>query len=261
MKKIVSTSILIFVLLASFGQVNRYYKPAEYTPTNTYVTPDYGTLMNLLQMKQAQYDQNQKEEKAKAVALMEQVKAYYNSLTSFPLTIKNGWHKVTAMDNYEFCEERKVYVENNKVTKYVIDNWIEKSVSYPTTINKGKALIQLKEADGSTGSTLDVYFLEYINNPNSSTSAPIKPGRVSFWTNWKNSGSMKVYFEGVFIGTFKSYFPDSSPTCGQDGTITISFKPGTYNYSAISEGDWTTKTWEGTITITEGGCTLQGLVK
>jgi hypothetical protein len=86
-------------------------------------------------------------------------------------------------------------------------------------------------------------------------------GKISFYTNWKNSSKMKVYLEGSYIGTFNSYFPDEQPNCGQDGTITVSREPGTYNFSARGEGTFSSYTWKGSITITAGACELQGLFK
>lgn len=228
---------------------------------STYVAPDYSLLLKALEMKQAQYEKNEQMKKEKAIGMMSQVKSYYNSLQTFPDKIPDGWHKVISMNNYDFCEERKVYISNNQVTKYVIDDWMEKSVSYPTTINKAKAIVQLKEDDGTTGEMVELYFLEYINNPNSYTSPPVGSGKISFWTSWKNSGSMELYFDGDYVGKFKSYFADGSPNCGQQGTLTITYKPGTYRYRAVSEGSWATKTWEGTVTIYAGGCQLQGLSK
>lgn len=228
---------------------------------STYVAPDYSLLLKALEMKQAQYEKNEQMKKEKAIGMMSQVKSYYNSLQTYPEKIPDGWHKVISMNNYDFCEERKVYVSNNQVTKYVIEDWMEKSVSYPTTINKAKAIIQLKEDDGTTGEMVELYFLEYINNPNSYTSPPVGSGKISFWTSWKNSGNMELYFDGMYVGKFKSYFPDGSPNCGQQGTITLTYKPGTYSFRAVSEGGWSTKTWEGTVTIYAGGCQLQGLTK
>jgi hypothetical protein len=228
---------------------------------NTYVSPDYSLLLKALEMKQAQYERNEQIKKEKAVSLMNQVKSYYNSLNSYPPRIKNGWHKAISMNNYDFCEERKVYVENNKVTKYVIDDWYNKKISYPASINNARAMLQLVNDDGSKGDMVELYFLEDINNPNAYTKPPVGLGKVSFWTNWKRSGSMKLYFDGIYVGTFKSYFPDGRPSCGQKGTLTIDYKPGTYSYKAVSSGGWSTKTWNGTVNIRAEQCTLQGLVK
>lgn len=226
-----------------------------------YSTIDYGVLMKALEMRQAQYEQNEQMKKEKAVGLMNQVKAFYNSLTTFPEEISDGWHKVISTNNYDFCAERKVYVSNNKVTKYVIDDWMEKSISYPTKINNAKAMVQLVNDDGTTGDMVELYFLEFLNNPSSNTSPPSGSGKISFWTNWKNAGSMELYFDGMYIGKFSSYFDNGSPSCGQQGTLTITYKPGTYSYKAVSSGGWSTKTWDGTVTIYAGGCQLQGLTK
>jgi len=228
---------------------------------NTYVAPDYSLLLKALEMRQAQYERNEQLKKEKAIGLMNQVKSYYNSLNSYPEKISNGWHKVISMNNYDFCEERKVYVENNRVTKYVIEDWLNKKISYPANINKGKAMLQLVDDDGSNGDMVELYFLEYINNPNSYATAPVGSGKVSFWTNWKRSGNMKLYFDGMYVGTFTSYFENGAPVCGQTGTLTVEYKPGTYSFEAVSEGGFSTKRWSGTVTIRAGGCSLQGLTK
>ena len=136
-------------------------------------------------MKQAQYERDEQQKKEKAVGMMSQVKAYYNSLTTFPDKISDGWHKVISMNNYDFCQERKVYVVDNKITKYVIDDWMEKSFSYSPVINKAKAMGQLVNDDGSSADMVELYFLEYINNPNAVTSTPTGSGKISFWTSWK----------------------------------------------------------------------------
>lgn len=222
-----------------------------------YSKMDYGVLMQALQMRQAQYEQNEQMKKEKAVGLMNQVKAYYNSLSSYPGEISNGWHKVISMNNYDFCEERKVYVSNNKVTKYAIEDWLEKSVSYPTIINNAKTMVQLVNEDGSTGDMVELYFLEFINNPNSYTSAPVGSGKVSFWSNFRGSGNIRVFIDGQYIGEITSYFKDGTPNCGQSGTLTFEYKPGTYGYKATNNN----RTWTGTISIRAGGCSLMGLNK
>jgi hypothetical protein len=228
---------------------------------STYVSPNYDLLIKTLEMKQARYERNEQIKKEKAIGLMNQVKSYYNSLNTYPTKINNGWHKVISMNNYDFCEERKVYVTDNKVTKYVIDDWLSKSISYSPNINKAKSMVQLKNDDGTNGDMVELYFLEDINNPNSYVSPPVGSGKASFWTSWKRSASMKLYFDGMYVGKFKSYFENGTPVCGQKGTLTVTYKPGTYSYKVISEGSWSTKTWTGTVTIRAGGCSLQGLKK
>jgi hypothetical protein len=122
-------------------------------------------------------------------------------------------------------------------------------------------MVQLEFDDSTKADMVVVYFLESINEPNSYSSAPIGSGKVSSYTSWKRSGNMELYFDGSYVGKFTSYFENGSPACGQVGTLTITYKPGTYSYRAVSEGGWSTKTWERTITIYSGGCQLQELSK
>ena len=228
---------------------------------STYVAPDYSLLIKAMEMKQAQYEKNEQINKEKAIANMNQVKSYYASLTNFPADIPNGWYTVISTNNYDMCAERKVYVEYGKVTKYFIEDWIDRKVSFSTKITNAKAMVQLILDDGTKADMVDVYFLEYINNNNAYTAPPVGSGKISFWTSWKNSGNMELYFDGMYVGKFTSYFADGTPNCGQQGTLTVTYKPGTYSFRAVSEGGWSTKTWEGTVTISAGGCSLQGLTK
>ena len=122
-------------------------------------------------------------------------------------------------------------------------------------------MVQLVNEGERNNEMVDIYFLEDINNPNTYTTPPVGSGKISFYTSWKRSGNMELYFDGKYVGKFTSYFDNGSPVCGQEGTLTVTYKPGTYNFRAVSEGGWSTKTWEGTVTIYSGGCQLQGLTK
>lgn len=191
------------------------------------------------------------------MAMFSQVKAYYNSLTTYPDIIPDGWHKVISTNNYDFCEERKVYVSNNKVIIYVIDDWLEKIIMDPNTISKAKSMTQLKEINGTNGDMVELYFLEFINNPNTNTSPPVGSGKICFWSNKKGGGNTNIYVEGEYIGELTSYFSEGEPICGQLGTVMFEYKPGTYSYKATNKNS----TWSGTVTIYAGSCRLQGLVK
>lgn len=92
-----------------------------------------------LHLRQQQYKRQLKQErlneaeklrlkKEKAQNMMEQINTYYNAVESYPQTIKDGWHNVYATNRYDFCDIRKVYVENNKITKYVIDDWFYRPI-------------------------------------------------------------------------------------------------------------------------------------
>lgn len=238
---------------------SRTAQPAKANFIDTYVPADYSLLMNILSIKHAQNERNEQLRKEKITALINQVKSYYNSLPSYPNSIKDGWHKVIATDNYDLCEEQKVYVENNKVTKYVIDNWYNKKVIYPALIKDARTMIQLEQDNGII-TMIDLFFLESINNPGSKTSVPIEAGKVSFWTNLKDA-HIKLYFDNKYVGEFSNYFTEGIPNCGQQGTISFSYKPGTYQYNATSQGTWGNTTWNGAVAITSGGCTLHGILK
>lgn len=250
------------------NQSSQGYNGQSQVYTSSYSSDNYNVLLRAMEMKQAQMemyqaqnDRNKQIKQEKTLGVINQVKSYYNSLSQYPDKINDGWHKVISMNNYDFCEERKVYVENNKITKYVVDDWNSRPISYSLTISKAKTIMQLMTDDGEKGDTLELYFLDDINNPNSYVAPPIGSGKISFWTSWKNSGNLILYFDGKYVGKFTSYFSEGSPNCGQNGTLTITYKPGTYSFRAVSEGDWSTRTWEGTVTIYENGCQLQGLTK
>jgi len=218
---------------------------------------EYNLLLKALEINQAQVEKNQQIKKEKTIIFMNQVKSYYNSLNTYPDNISNGWHKVISTNNYDFCEERKVYVENNKVTKYVINDWIYRNLSFSTEINKAKSMVQTQLDNGSKGDMVDLYFLEFINNPNSYTAPPVGSGKICFWSNVKRGGTISIYVENTFIGELTSYFKEGTPDCEQSGTLTFKYKTGTYKFTASNDNS----SWEGTITITEDECSLMCIGK
>ena len=163
-------SSLLFLLtlsIFSYGQVNQYDQPASTNFRNTYVPIDFNALNRVAEAAEARKLRNEQIQKEKIKNLINQVKSYYSSVSAFPEKINDGWHKVISTNNYDFCEERKVYISNNKVTKYIIDDWIEKKVSYSSVVYKAKSMLQLIEDNGSNGDMVDLYFIEDISNPNS----------------------------------------------------------------------------------------------
>jgi hypothetical protein len=265
--------LFVFVTVNSYGQVG-----AEYYKAMT-VQPDYGIVErgmalqmqmteNMLAREIEESDRTyrrqlealrQKEHidklnREKAQGDMRMYRNYYNSMPTYPDAVRDGWHLVMALDNDDFCGERKVYVSNNRVIRYVVDNWSYRTVGTSFPITKGKSLIQLTHSDGST-SHLEILFLNYIVNPNASTPPPLETGRVSFWTDFKYCTDVEVYFSGMYVGKFDTYFPSGNPTCGQSGTLTVTYKPGVYYYKAKSKSG----SWSGTVTIEEGSCSLRGL--
>lgn len=259
--------------MVGYKKYNSLLGQWEYYETKTnstkkygeYIQPiDIGLLERTLAAKQARYDQQiaelkrqQKEtaeiERQKAVIRMNQIIDYYNNANSYPTTIKDGWHSVYSMNNYDFCDQRKVFVENNKITRYIVDNWSPRTVTYSMPIQHGKTSIRLQETESEL---INIFFLEATSDPNSYSTPPIKPGKVSFWTNSKK-GYIDIYVEGSFIGTLQSHFTEGTPNCGQSGTVVFENKPGTYSYVAKSSQG----TWSGTITISGTGCSNMKLNK
>lgn len=111
-------------------------------------------------------------ERQKVIANMYQIKSIYSKINNFPTKIIDGWHNIISTNNYDFCDSRKVYVLNNLIVKYVIDNWAERIVTFSSQINQGKGLIKLNDNESEY---LDIYFIDFCINPNSLASPPIKP--------------------------------------------------------------------------------------
>lgn len=107
-----------------------------------------------------------------AVNQMNRIISHYNNAKYYPTTIKNGWHIVYVMNNYDFCEQRKVYVDNNKVTKYIVDDWSYRDIEYTLPIQQGKTSIKLKEVPDEIA---DIYFLDAISNPSINAPPPTQP--------------------------------------------------------------------------------------
>lgn len=254
MKTIITILLTSLFSALSFGQVNQYDRPASTSYRNTYVPMDFNSLYKLADAAEARKQREEQIQKEKITNSINQVKSYYGSASTFPDIIKDGWHNVISTNNYDFCEERKVYVLNNKVVKYVIDDWMERKISYQSVITKAKAMIQTIQDDGSKSDMLDLYFIEDIGNPNNYVSPPLIPGKVCFWTNVKKGGEIKVFIEDRYYGSVTSYFSDEDkPTCAQYGTLVFEYKPGVYSYKAYNDK----RTWSGFITITSDACKLE----
>ncbi len=215
---------------------------------------EYSQLVREREIAQTQLNEQLKREKV--ISLTNQVKSLYSSFPKYPEKISDGWHKVISTDNFDFCEERKVFVSNNQITNYIMDDWFERKISYPSNISKGKATVQLVQDDGSIVFA-DIYFLEFINNPNSFTSSPVGSGKISFWTNSPFRGSLYVYIDDILVGEITTYTPSGNPLCDQPGIFTFEYKPGTYSYKVIGNN----RTWSGTCFIEKGNCSLKGLFR
>lgn len=261
MKKLVFLFTLVFVYTYSTGQNYGVINGLSYKH-------DYQKdIDNLMRQEQLDYQNRQlyearlqaakAEQREKAKACANQIKELYPTLGKYPDRLNDGWYNVAVTNYYDMCGERKVYVQNNRITKYFIDNYAERSVSFSSPIIEGKAHIKLF-LNGADTEIHDVYFLDYIIDPTISASKP-SFGKYTFYTTFKRAGTVKVYIDGMYAGILNQYFDPKigTPYCGQEssGTITFSYKPGTYNF--IAEG--TTKKWSGKITIDVDGCGMMNL--
>jgi hypothetical protein len=245
---------------SSGTNTNNSNTPPPRARASTYVSPDYDFLLKAIELKRNQQAANQQMEREKAMALSMQVKDYYNSLTSFPSGIPSGWHNVMVSDNYETCGERKVYVENGVITQYFVGGR-RRLIEYCNKIKNCKTLIKLSTEGSIPSALLDIYFLDFINNPLSNTTAAVEDGKVSFWTDLRNCESLDLYFNGSYVTSFNSYFKSGEPKCGQNGTISISVAPGTYSYKGIYHGTFITTTIEDDVTVYSGACTKELVTK
>jgi hypothetical protein len=91
-----------------------------------------------------------------------EIKKKYNALTKYP-KIQDGWNIVYANDGVGFCEVRKVFVENGKVTKYKRSDGTDAPVTSGGSIFNSKTTISFiwTSPDGSNSKTLvvELYFM------------------------------------------------------------------------------------------------------
>jgi hypothetical protein len=98
-------------------------------------------------------------------------------------------------------------------------------------------------AEGAAGS-------EGVSIGTTRASSYASTAEVSFWTSCSNCSGLQVTFDGSFVGNLTSFF-NSSPTCGQSGTLTISRATGTYQFTARDNSG---RSWNGSVTLTSGSC-------
>lgn len=78
-------------------------------------------------------------------------------------------------------------------------------------------------------------------------------GRVTFWNNNTSVGNITVYCLSTSATITANIAPSS---CNTSGCANFSGAPGVYNFSASST---TGETWNGSVTLTSGGCLLMHL--
>ncbi len=107
-------------------------------------------------------------------------------------------------------------------------------------------------------STLSSTYTNNYNPSNSYHPYGYNKGEITVWTDCSDDGQISVYIDNVYKGSITSYFHSNSPpNCGDPGTLEIIMTAGTYEIKAVGNK----KAWEGYVTVTSDGCSLQQFSK
>jgi len=178
------------------------------------------------------------------------IKTQYSSFNTYPEIINDGWHNIVATDNSNFCKDAKVFVKNNMIKKFVIDNYIPINFTATSSIKKAKNIISLKNFNGEQLNLLEIYFLYDLEQQNL-VEAP-KTGYVCFWTDMKRFKNMKLKMDGKIMEKFDNCFNVDDPECFTKGMVCRILKPGTYNFTCYGKGHIS---WLGSFDVKSGYCT------
>ena len=178
------------------------------------------------------------------------IKNQYSEYSKFPETITDGWHMVIVTDNLNFCKEAKVQVKNNRVIKFVIDNYIPMNFMPTRDIKNGKNVITLKNFNSEQFNIIELYFLYDLDSPQL-VPEPIKPGYVCFWTDIKKCDEIEIRLNDILLDRI-TVSHKSKPDCFSNGTVSRILKPGTYY--VVARGGGRGYVWRGTIDVKENMC-------
>ena len=227
------------------------------TVNNNYMMSDYATGMVVDEIANWRNEwtnaKKREAEQKRADAKITHLREGYKSANSYPDTISDGWHNVIATDNLTYANNCKVLVKDNQIIRVFIKNWIEIDFSSMTKIKKGKNFITWRDKSNNDY-MVDIYFLYDLDEPRI-VDRPLRPGAVTFWTSLGRYKSIRVFFEGKYIGNLSNWY-SREPECGANGCVSFSMKPGVYTFKSDSRGS---KGWGGSITISEDMCTLISL--
>lgn len=81
-------------------------------------------------------------------------------------------------------------------------------------------------------------------------------GQLAIWTRANMTGGINVWLDGVSVGRLTMYFPSSTPTCGTQGTLTVTRTAGSHGLQASTSGG---VSWEGTVDVVAGECNMMEL--
>ncbi len=184
-----------------------------------------------------------------AVAKLKIIKDQYESYESYPEKINDGWHSAIATDNINFCKEVKVLIDDNRITKFVIDNYIPLNFRVLGEIKDAKNVVTINNFNGEQLNIVELYFLYDIDEL-TIVSEPLQPGYVCFWSDIKNYDDILLDNDGERMERFSVRF-ESEPDCFENGMVCRIMKPGTYSYLARGKG---MISWEDTFEIKENQC-------
>jgi hypothetical protein len=199
------------------------------------------------------YNDSKKEQRAKdeAQSKLMLMKQTYNSYETFPDSIVTGWHNVIVTDNLKFCRDAKVFVRNNRIEEFVIENCYSLNFTAAGKIKNARNVLTLNKFNGDQLEIVDVYFLYDLDEPRLVT-PPLVPGYVTFWTKKKGYINHKIIIEGTTYDGVTQVFK-VAPRCDEFGTLTLVLKPGTYSFRAMKSGN----DLDGVVNVKSDQCLLQ----
>jgi hypothetical protein len=188
------------------------------------------------------------QERKSTIKQINDTREFYKNTSNYLQNIPNGWHNVLVTNNLDILKTQKVYVENNRIIKFCVNDFYIAEMEHTQSIVNCRSFIKIK----GSNDYYELFFIDLISLKGPIAFSPLTPGRVAFWTNinFGESDDIDIIVEGIWIGTISKTLYESNLECGMDGMLVYQNKPGTYKYQAISDKH----DWEGTITITENQC-------
>ena len=227
-----------------------YARPKTYWFSSSF---DYATFefSNILKANYNNKKEQQRKENAKqqALAKLGMIRSQYSEYTSYPGKIIDGWHSAIATDNLNFCKDVKVEVKNNRIIKFILDNYIPMNFMATREIKNAKNIVTIKNFNDEQLNIVELFFIYDIDEPRI-VPEPIKPGYVCFWTDInRNYEKIEIKVDNIFLENFTVSY-DSKPDCFSNGMVCRILKPGTYSMIANGSG----KRWKGTFEVKENMC-------
>lgn len=117
-----------------------------------------------------------------SAAKLEILKRTWSEAKTYPAKIEDGWHNAVATDNINYHRVAQVLVKNNRVVKFVIDNYLPIRFLAANEIKNAKVTITLDHHNNESLEIVELYFLYDLDAP-TIVPEPQHPGYVCFWTD------------------------------------------------------------------------------